>query len=90
MSSFFGQCGPNSATFIIPAKISPAEMQTTRRSIAAVSGKVGALLATIFFSHVEDSTDLFLRSGHTSLTAAAIAFCCVPEMTGLGLHKTDH
>jgi MFS family permease len=88
-SSFFGQCGPNSTTFVIPAEIFPTEMRTMCHGIAAAAGKLGALHASILFSHVENPTNLFLWSGYASFTAAVVTFCLIPETTELNLYETD-
>ena len=88
-SSFFGQCGPNATTFVIPAEIFPTEMRTMCHGIAAASGKAGALLAAILFSHVQTTTNLFLWSGYASFTAAIITFLTIPETTDLNLYETD-
>lgn len=88
-SSFFGQCGPNSTTFIIPAEIFPTEMRTMCHGTAAASGKTGALLAAILFSHVQNPANLFLWSGYASFTAAVVTFCLIPETTELNLYETD-
>lgn len=88
-SSFFGQCGPNATTFVIPAEIFPTEMRTMCHGIAAASGKAGALFAAILFSRIDNSTHLFLWSGYASFAAAVITFFTIPDLTDMNLYETD-
>lgn len=88
-SSFLGQLGPNATTYLIPAEIFPTEVRTSCHGIAAAAGKVGALIATIVFSHVDDEVNLFLLSGYASFAACAITFWTIPETLGLDLHELD-
>lgn len=87
-SSFFGQCGPNSTTFLIPAEIFPTEMRTMCHGISAALGKVGALLAAILFNYTND-VQIFLISGYTSLLACLITVVFIPESVNLDLFELD-
>lgn len=87
-SSFFGQCGPNATTFLIPAEIFPTECRTMCHGISAAWGKVGALLAAVVFNHVDD-VQLFLVSGYCSFAACVITFLTIPETTSLDLYEVD-
>lgn len=87
-SSFFGQCGPNTTTFLIPAEIFPTEMRTMCHGISAASGKVGALIAAILFNY-SDEVQLFLISGYASFAACILTFITIPETTTLDLYEID-
>ena len=88
-SSFFGQLGPNATTFLIPAEIFPTELRTVCHGIAAASGKLGALTASILFQRVDNDLDMFLLSGYASFLACAVTYWTIPETTGLDLHEND-
>ena len=88
LSSFFGQCGPNATTFLIPAEVFPTECRTMCHGISAASGKVGALIAAMLFSYV-DEMHLFLISGYFSFAAALITFLTIPETSTLDLYECD-
>ena len=87
-SSFFGQCGPNCTTFLIPAEIFPTEMRTMCHGISAAAGKIGALVAAVMFNYVSES-GMFLMSGYCSFLAWFITFLTIPETVTLDLHQLD-
>lgn len=89
LSSFFGQCGPNATTFLIPAEVFPTECRTMCHGISAASGKVGALIAAVLFNSLVDEMQLFLISGYCSFAAALITFLTIPETTLLDLYESD-
>jgi MFS family permease len=88
-SSFFGQLGPNATTFLLPAEIFPTEMRTFCHGVAAASGKLGALVASITFHFLRNDLDMFLISGYCSFLACAVTFWTIPETTGLDLYEND-
>jgi hypothetical protein len=87
-SSFFGQCGPNCTTFLIPAEVFPTNMRTMCHGISAASGKLGAVIASVLFQYAS-VRDLFLLSGYASFAAGLITFLTIPETTTLDLHEID-
>eukprot|EP00804_Cyclotella_cryptica_P018284 CCRYP_017663-RA/>CCRYP_017663-RA protein AED:0.19 eAED:0.19 QI:735/1/1/1/1/1/2/138/495 len=87
-SSFFGQCGPNCTTFLIPAEVFPTEMRTMCHGISASAGKLGALIASISFNFISEK-QLFLFSGYASFIACCITFITIPETTTLDLYEID-
>eukprot|EP00956_Cyclotella_meneghiniana_P016193 scaffold25473_cov53-Cyclotella_meneghiniana.AAC.3 len=87
-SSFFGNCGPNCTTFLIPAEIFPTEMRTMCHGISASSGKLGALIASVLFNFISEK-QLFLCSGYASFIACCITFITIPETTTLDLYEID-
>jgi len=88
-SSFFGQCGPNCTTFLIPAEVFPTEMRTVCHGISASAGKLGALIASILFTFAKTDSALFLISGYTSFAAAIFTFLTIPDLTTLDLYEID-
>jgi hypothetical protein len=88
-TSFFGQCGPNATTFILPSEVFPTQLRTICHGVAAASGKFGALIATIVFHRISNDVDLFLISGYTSFIAVAITYWFVPETLGHDLREND-
>ena len=88
LASFFGQCGPNCTTYLIPAEVFPTNMRTICHGISAASGKVGAIIASMLF-HYLSVRDLFLLSGCASFAAALITFVTIPDMTTMDLHEID-
>jgi len=87
-SSFFGQCGPNCTTFLIPCEIFPTNMRAMCHGISASTGKLGALVASVLFNFVSER-DLFLFSGYASFAASLITFLTIPETTTLDLYEID-
>mmetsp|Transcript_9845 Transcript_9845/g.21328 ORF Transcript_9845/g.21328 Transcript_9845/m.21328 type:complete len:630 (+) Transcript_9845:157-2046(+) len=87
-SSFFGQCGPNCTTFLIPTEIFPTNQRALCHGISASMGKLGALIASILF-HFVTERDLFLFSGYAAFAASLITFVTIPETTTLDLYEID-
>ena len=88
-SSFFGQLGPNATTFLIPAEIVPTELRTLGHGVAAASGKLGALVASLIFTRLDKDLDMFLLSGYASFLACAITYWTLPETATMDLHEHD-
>ena len=86
LSSFFSQCGPNATTFLIPTEIFPTEMRTMCHGIAAASGKLGALIAAIYFNYTDE---MFLICGYCCLLGCVISFIFIPETTTMDLFEVD-
>lgn len=87
-SSFFGQCGPNCTTFLIPAEVFPTEKRTMCHGFSAAAGKIGALVAAIMFNYLSES-GMFLISGYCSFLAWFITYLTIPETVTLDLHQLD-
>eukprot|EP00592_Proboscia_alata_P017994 CAMPEP_0194414700 /NCGR_PEP_ID=MMETSP0176-20130528/13414_1 /TAXON_ID=216777 /ORGANISM="Proboscia alata, Strain PI-D3" /LENGTH=633 /DNA_ID=CAMNT_0039218899 /DNA_START=18 /DNA_END=1919 /DNA_ORIENTATION=- len=88
LSSFFGQCGPNTTTFLISSEIFPTGVRTMCHGISAASGKIGALVAAVLFNHLDDS-HLFLISGYCCFLACIISLITIPDTTSLDLCEQD-
>ncbi|KAK7033002.1 inorganic phosphate transporter [Favolaschia claudopus] len=54
LTNFFQNCGPNTTTFLIPGEIFPTRYRATGHGISAASGKFGAIIAQVGFSHMVD------------------------------------
>ena len=95
LSSFFGQCGPNCTTFLVPAEIFPTEIRTASHGLSAAAGKVGALTAAVVFPKIVGQGGgngdqlLFLISGLCSFLGAIITWICIPDTTELDLYELD-
>jgi len=87
-SSFFGQCGPNCTTFLIPAEVFPTELRTMSHGISAAAGKAGALVAAILFNFVTEK-NLFLISGYCSFVGMVVTWITIPETCTLDLYELD-
>jgi MFS family permease len=88
-TSFFGQLGPNATTFLIPAEIVPTELRTLGHGIAAASGKLGALVASLVFARLDQDLTMFLLSGYASFVACAVTYWTLPETAALDLYEHD-
>ena len=92
ISSFMGQLGPNCTTFLIPAEIVPTDQRTYCHGVCAASGKIGALIAAIFFHFVgsaDDGSSLFYLCGFAGVLGAVVTQIFVPETAGLDLLELD-
>lgn len=91
LSSFFGQCGPNCTTYLLPAEIFPTEVRTACHGLSASAGKLGALIAATTFHKLDQNNQagLFWICGVCSFLAAGITFCCIPDTTTLDLYELD-
>ena len=54
LTQFFQNFGPNSTTFIIPGEVFPTRYRSTGHGIAAGSGKLGAIIAQVGFSKLQN------------------------------------
>jgi len=86
LSSFFSQCGPNATTYIVPTEIFPTQVRTMCHGIAAASGKLGALVAAIYFNY---SDHTLIICGYSCLFAFIISYISIPETSNLNLFEND-
>lgn len=94
LSSFFGQCGPNSTTWLLPSELFPTDVRTLAHGLSASSGKLGALTATILFTYGASGDPLgtrsiFLVCSICGLIGLAITTVFVPDVTTLDLSCMD-
>ena len=89
LSSFFGQFGPNATTWLLPGEVFPTDIRATCHGISAATGKVGALVAGIWFAYLTNAGKFYVaaffnlvgsspQNTHTSCSAAAdsLLLCC--------------
>eukprot|EP00122_Pirum_gemmata_P019700 Pgem_evm1s18435 len=87
-SSFWGQCGPNVTTFIVPAEVFPTALRSVCHGISAFFGKAGALLATIIFGYL-NTQEIFIICAVVSALSVVFTFFFLPDVTGLDLIEND-
>ncbi len=91
LSSFFNQFGPNATTWLVAGEIVPTDIRGTYHGFAAAMGKVGAIIASLWFSYIPDSRsrDIFLISALWGLGGAIFTWIFLPDTTGLDLEEYD-
>jgi len=78
---FFINSGPNITTFILPAEIFPTRVRATCHGISAASGKMGAVLGTIFFESLVEALGMpmiYFGCGVIAMSGAVITFIFTP------------
>jgi hypothetical protein len=60
LSSFFGQFGPNATTWLLPGEVFPTDIRATCHGISAATGKVGALIAGIWFAYLSNADKFYV------------------------------
>jgi len=94
IQSFFMQCGPNSTTWLLPVELFPTDVRTQAHGMAASSGKLGALVASLIFSYANSggavsSSVIFIVSGFSCLVGALVTIIFVKDVTGVPLMHID-
>ncbi|KAJ3877204.1 major facilitator superfamily domain-containing protein [Lentinula edodes] len=54
LANFFQNFGPNVTTFVIPGEVYPTRYRSTAHGISAASGKLGAIVAQVGFTQLEN------------------------------------
>jgi PHS family inorganic phosphate transporter-like MFS transporter len=54
LANFFQNFGPNTTTFVIPGEAFPTRYRSTSHGISAASGKLGAIVAQVGFSQLQN------------------------------------
>lgn len=88
ISSFFGQFGPNSVTFLVAAEVYPTPVRASAHGFSAAIGKLGALTAAILFNYIDGHTR-FLVVPWFGLAGGIITFVFLPDTTGLDLKEQE-
>ncbi|GAQ81563.1 phosphate transporter [Klebsormidium nitens] len=88
MSSFWGQWGPNSTTWLLPGEIFPTETRAFTHGMAAATGKAGALTAGLWFEHLSNQSRFYVCAicGAIGLSFTIVF---VPDITGLDPREAD-
>ena len=50
-----GQFGPNATTWLLPGEVFPTDIRATCHGVSAATGKVGALVAGIWFAYLTNA-----------------------------------
>nr|UJH94480.1 PTH1-2 [Starmerella bombicola] len=88
LSSFFQQFGPNCVTFLVAAEVFPTPIRASAHGLAAASGKLGALLATILYNYIDDQTKFYFVPWF-GLAGMVLTLVFMPDVTGLDLREQD-
>jgi hypothetical protein len=88
LSSFFNQFGPNCVTFLVAAEVFPTPIRATAHGISAAAGKVGALVATIFFNYTT-TQQKFCIVPWFGLGGMLVTWLFLPDTTGLDLKEQE-
>mmetsp|Transcript_7587 Transcript_7587/g.12258 ORF Transcript_7587/g.12258 Transcript_7587/m.12258 type:complete len:585 (+) Transcript_7587:130-1884(+) len=95
LSSFFGQFGPNSTTWLLPSELFPTQVRTAAHGFSAAAGKLGALTATFVFTYGGPggtplgSKEIFLVCSVCGLTGLFLTLTFIPDVTTLDLVHLD-
>ena len=88
ISSFFGQFGPNSVTFLVAAEVYPTPVRASAHGFSAACGKLGALTAAVLYNYIEIQ-QRFLVVPWFGLVGAIITYLFLPDTTGLDLKEQE-
>ncbi|KAK9906884.1 hypothetical protein WJX75_009747 [Coccomyxa subellipsoidea] len=88
LSSFFGQFGPNATTWLLPGEVFPTDIRATCHGISAATGKVGALVAGIWFAYLSNSAKFYVAA-FFNLAGLILTVAFVPNIMTLDLREGD-
>lgn len=88
LTSFFNQFGPNCTSFLVAGEVYPTDTRAFFHGISAASGKLGAIMASSIFAHV-DTEITFYASSAAGVVGALLTLVFLPDTTGLDLVETD-
>jgi hypothetical protein len=57
-----GQFGPNATTWLLPGEVFPTDIRATCHGISAATGKVGALIAGIWFAYLTNAGKFYVAA----------------------------
>lgn len=86
--SFVGTAGVNTTTYLMAAETYPAELRGTFHGISAFLGKLGALVATIYFGYLS-TEEIFWICGGCALTGLGLTFVFSADLTRVSLAEHD-
>jgi len=94
LSSFWGQLGPNSTTWLLPSELFPTDVRSQAHGISAASGKLGALFATLLFTYGDsgdslDSQVIFIVCAVCGIVGLIVTEVFVPDVSHLDLRHLD-
>jgi MFS family permease len=88
LSSFFGQFGPNATTWLLPGEVFPTDIRATCHGISAATGKVGALVAGIWFAYLTNAGKFYVAA-FFNLAGLVLTILFVPNIMTLDLREGD-
>ncbi|UZJ55817.1 hypothetical protein CBS101457_005137 [Exobasidium rhododendri] len=88
LSSFFTQFGPNTTSFLLAAEVYPASVRSTAHGLSAATGKMGALLAAVYYNYI-GSREKFLFVFPWAFGGWALTLIFIPDTTGLDLREQE-
>lgn len=89
LSSFFNQFGPNCTTWLVAGEIFPTTIRTTNHGIAAMMGKLGAIISSIWIINIANPVNVFFVSAMWAIGGAVVSWLFLPDTTGLKLKDLD-
>jgi MFS family permease len=87
-SSYWGQFGPNSTTWLVPGEVFPTDVRAFFHGISAAVGKIGAIVAAQVFSSVSTQATFYASAG-CGFFGMALTWLFLPDTTGLDLSEID-
>eukprot|EP00798_Chlamydomonas_sp_ICE-L_P032550 gene32550-17267_t len=88
LSSFFNQFGPNATTWLVAGEMFPTDVRAANHGFAATMGKLGALIAGVWFSYVGHKV-IFLLSALFAIVGIIVTTIWMADTTGLQLSEYD-
>jgi hypothetical protein len=88
LSSFFTQFGPNTTSFLLAAEVYPANVRSTAHGVSAATGKMGALLAAVYYNYIDNRTK-FLFVFPWAFGGWLLTMVFIPDTTGLDLREQE-
>jgi len=88
LSSFFNQFGPNAVTFLMAAEVYPTAVRASAHGFSACVGKSGALLASVVYNYIPDTTKFYFVPWF-GLLGMLLTLVFIPDTTGLDLKEQE-
>ena len=70
-----GQFGPNATTWLLPGEVFPTDIRATCHGISAATGKVGALVAGIWFAYLSNANKFYVAAFFNLVRAPPARTC---------------
>lgn len=87
-SSFWNQFGPNCTTWLLASECFPTDIRSSYCGFNAAMGKVGAIIAGVCFSYVDDRNKFYLSAAF-GIFGAIVTIFFQPDTTGMDLEELD-
>ena len=86
--NWWNQFGPNATTFLVAAEVYPSSIRASAHGVSAAAGKLGALVPTILYSHIDNKTK-FQVVAWFALLGWIVTVLFLPDTTGLDLREQE-